>query len=98
MMSLKIAIHVLPDTSNIEECIFHIEHLYEQQIEFLTENEAHKARVKNQYEKSVKPRVFSKGELVLLWYQDKEPFGGRKIWVYVVRTICHVKSTEERGI
>ena len=36
-------------------------------------NEAHKNRVKNQYDKVVKPRVFSEGELVLLWDEDKEP-------------------------
>ena len=41
----------------------------------LTSNQAHKNRVKSQYDKTVKPRVFSKGELVLLWDQDKEPLG-----------------------
>ena len=52
-------------------------------------NETHKNRVKNQYDKSVKPRIFSKGELVLLWDQDKEPLGAgkfRSMWLgpYVV--------------
>ena len=41
----------------------------------LTANQAHKNRVKNPYDKSVKPRVFSEGELVLLWDQYKEPLG-----------------------
>ena len=50
----------------------------------LTRNEAHKNRVKNQYDKSVKPRIFSEGEHVLLWDQDKEPLGlgkFRSMWL-----------------
>ena len=73
--SLQIAIHVLPDTTELEEWLVHLEHLDEQRRDALTANQAHKNRVKTQYDKSVKPRVFSKGELVLLWDQDKEPLG-----------------------
>ena len=69
--SLKIAIHVLPDMTELEERLLHLEHLDEQCRDSLTTNETHKIRVKNQYDKSVKPRVFSEGELVLLWDQDK---------------------------
>ena len=50
----------------------------------MKENEAHKNRVKNQYDKVVKERVFFEGELVLLWDQDKEPLGAgkfRSIWL-----------------
>ena len=58
----------------------------------LTAITAHKNRVKNQYDKSVKPRVFFEGELVLLWDQDKEPLGERKfkaMWLgpYIVSKI-----------
>ena len=35
--------------------------------------EVNKRRVKVQYDKSVHPRVFSEGDLVLLWDQLKEP-------------------------
>ena len=66
ILSLKIAIHVLPDTTELEECLLHLEHLDEQCRDELTKNEAHKNRVKNQYDKSVKPRIFYEGELVLL--------------------------------
>ena len=48
-------------------------------MDALTANETHKNRVKNQYDKSVKPRIFSEGELVLLWDQDKEPLGVGKL-------------------
>ena len=64
--SLKIDIHVLPGMNELEERLLHLEHLDEQRRDALTTNEAHKNRVKNQYDKSVKPRIFSKGELVLL--------------------------------
>ena len=76
--SLKIVIHVLPDTIELEERLLHLEHLYEHHRDALTTNEAHKNRVKNQYDKLVKPRIFSEGDLVLLWDQDKEPLGAGK--------------------
>ena len=72
---LKIDIHVLPDMTELEECLVHLEHLDEQHRDALTANQAHKNRVKSQYDKSVKPRIFSKGKLVLLWDQDKESLG-----------------------
>ena len=87
--SLQIAIHVLPNTTELEERLLHLEHLDEQRRDALTANQAHKNRVKSQYDKTVKPRVFSEGELVLLWDQDKEPLGAGKfkaMWLgpYVV--------------
>ena len=44
--SLKIAIHVLPDTTELEEHLLHLEHLDEQCRDVLMTNEAHKNRVK----------------------------------------------------
>ena len=38
-------------------------------------NEAHKKRVKVQYDKAVKPRVFSEGNLVLVYAQEKDALG-----------------------
>ena len=38
-------------------------------------NEAHKNWVKVQYDKAVKPRVFSKGDLVLVYAQEKDALG-----------------------
>ena len=76
--SLKIAIHVLLDTTELEEHLLHFENIDEQCGDALTTNEAHKNRVKNQYDKSIKPRIFSEGELVFLWDQEKEPLGAGK--------------------
>ena len=92
ILSLKIAIHVLPDTTDLEELLVHLEHLYEQCRDALTTNQAHKNRVKRQYDKSVKPQIFFEGELVLLWDKDKEPLGAGKfkaMWLgpYVVSKV-----------
>ena len=78
ILSLKIVVHVLPNTTEIEERLVHLEHLDEQLRDALTANQAHKNRVKTQYDKSVKPMIFCEGELVLLWDQDKEPLGAGK--------------------
>ena len=90
--SLKITIHVLPNTTEVEERFIHLENLDEKHRDALTANETNKNSIKNQYDKSVKPRIFSEGELVLLWDQDKEPLGARKfrsMWLgpYVVSKV-----------
>ena len=65
----------------------------------LTTNEAHKERVKNQYDKAIKPSIFSEWELVLVYDQDKEPLGARKfklMWLgsYVVSKFLKKVSYE----
>ena len=97
--SLKIAIHILPEMTELEERLLHLEHLDEQRRYVLTTNEAHKNRVKNQYDKSVKPRILSKGELVLRWDQDKESLGEgsfKSMWLgpYIVSKILKKGSYE----
>ena len=83
---------MLPDTSILEEHLVNLEHLDENRRDSTTENEAHKRRVKSQYDKSVKPRIFSEGDLVLLYDQDKEPLGlgrFRSMWIgpYIVSKV-----------
>ena len=89
--SLKLAIENLPDTSALEECLFHLEQLDEQRRDDLVALEVNKRRVKVQYDKYVHPRKFSEGDLVLLWDQAKEPLGAGKfnpMWhgPYVLKT------------
>ena len=65
----------------------------------LTANKAHKNRLKSQYDKSVKPQIFSEGELVSLWDQDKEPMGVgkfRSMWLgpYIVSKVLKKGSYE----
>ena len=59
ILSLNIVIHVLPDMTELKERLLHLKNLDKQRRDELIENEAHKNRVKNQYDKSVKPRIFS---------------------------------------
>ena len=41
-------------------------------------NEAHKQKVKCQYDRSVRPQIFSEGDLVLVYDQYKDPLGAGK--------------------
>ena len=61
--------------------------------------EVNKRRVKVQYDKSVRPRRFSEGELVLLWDQPKEPLRAGKfnpMWrgPYVVKHVLEKGAYE----
>ena len=78
--SLKLAIGLLPDTSPLEERFVHLE----QRRDALVALEVNKHRVKVHYDKSIHPRRFSEGDLVLLWDQLKEPLGAGKF-----NPMCH---------
>jgi hypothetical protein len=41
-------------------------------------NEPHKKKFKCQYDRSVRPWLFSEGDLVLVYNQDKDPLGEGK--------------------
>ena len=61
--------------------------------------EVNKRRVKVQYDKSIRPRRFSEGDLVLLWDQPKEPLGAEKfnpMWCgpYVVKRVLEKGAYE----
>ena len=75
---VEVAVELLPNTSPLEERLVHLEQLDEQRRDALVTLDVNKHRVKAQYDKSVRPRVFSEGDLVLLWDQLKEPLGARK--------------------
>jgi len=76
--SLKLAVQLLLETSSLEERLLHLEHLNEQHRDAATANEPHKKRVKTQYNKFVCPRIFSEGDLVLVYDQDKYTLGAGK--------------------
>jgi hypothetical protein len=73
-----LAVQLLPDTSPLEKRLVHLAQLDEQRRDASLANEAHKNRVKFQYDRSVHPRIFSEGDLVLIYDQDKEPLGAGK--------------------
>ena len=90
---------LLPDTSPLEEHLIHLDQLDEQRRDALVALEVNKRRVKFQYDKSVRPRVFSEGDLVLLWDQPKESLGAGKfnpMWhgPYVVKRVLEKGAYE----
>ena len=77
----------------------HLEQLDEQRRDALVSLEVNKHHVKVQYDKSIRPRRFSEGDLVLLWDQAKEPLGAGKfnpMWhgPYVVKCVLEKGAYE----
>lgn len=76
--SLKLTVELLLDTFGLEENLIYLERLDEKHRDATKINKAHKKRVNIQYVKVVHPRVFSKGDLVLVYDQDKDTTGAGK--------------------
>jgi hypothetical protein len=76
--SLKLVVQLLPDTSPLEERLLYLEQLDEQRRDAALDNKAHKQKFKCQYDWSISPRIFSEGDLVLVYDQDKDPLGAGK--------------------
>jgi hypothetical protein len=76
--SLKLVVQLFPDTSPLEEQLVYLEQLDEQRRDAALANEAHKHKVKFQYDRFVHPRIFSEGNLVLVYDKDKDPLGAGK--------------------
>jgi hypothetical protein len=76
--SLKLAVELLPNTSAEEEHLLYLMRLDETRRDATLIIEAQKKRVKAQYDKHVKPRVFSEGDLFLLYEQDRDVLGAGK--------------------
>ena len=70
--SLKLAVELLPNTSTKEERLLYLIWLDETRCDDTLVIEAQKKCVKAQYDKHVKPRAFSEGDLVLLYEQDRD--------------------------
>jgi hypothetical protein len=76
--SLKLAVQLLPDTSPLEEQLLYLEQLNEKNRDAALSNEAQKHKFKCQYDRSIHPRIFTEGDLVLVYDQDKDPLGAGK--------------------
>ena len=97
--SLKLAIDLLLETSEEEARFLELIHLDETRRDAVLANEAHKKRVKAQFDKNVKPRVFFEGDLVLLYDQESDKLGASKLkslWMgpYIVKRVL-AKGTYE---
>jgi len=75
---LKLTIERLLATYAEEERLLHLSRLDETWCDFMLANEAHKRRIKVKYDKSVKPRIFSEGYLVLLYEKEADKLGRGK--------------------
>jgi len=85
-------IDLLPKTSEEEAHFLELIHLDETRRYVVLANEAHKKCVKVQFDKNVKPFVFSEGDLVLLYDQDSGKLGVGKfqsLWMgpYIVKRV-----------
>ena len=90
--SLKLAIDLLPGTLEEEARFLELIQLDETRRDAALANEAHKKQVKAQFDKNVKPRAFSEGDLVLLYDQASDKLGKGKLeslWMgpYIVKRV-----------
>jgi hypothetical protein len=97
--SLKLVFELLPNTSTEEEHLLYLMLLDETRRDATLVIEAQKKRVKAQYDKHVKPHVFSKGDLVPLYEQDQDMLGAGKfepMWrgPYIVRRVLEKRAYE----
>jgi len=88
--SLKLVVEFLPNTYPEEEHLLYLTHLDETHCNAAMANEAHKKRVKVQFNKTVKPKAFSEGYLVQVYDQRHDDLGVGKfqcIWLgmYIVK-------------
>jgi hypothetical protein len=73
--SLKLVVTLVPDTSNLERRLIHLESLDEQRRDASTTIKEKNRFFKVQYDKSVCPRLYAEDDLVLLYDKSKEPLG-----------------------
>jgi hypothetical protein len=69
---LKLVVKLLPNTSAEEEHLLCLMQLDENRCDDALVIETQKKRVKAQYDKHIKPHVFSKGDLVILYEHDRD--------------------------
>jgi hypothetical protein len=97
--SLKLVVELLPNTSVEEERLLYLMQLDETRRDATLVIEAQKKCVKSQYDKHVKPCVFSEGDLVLLYEQDRDLLGAEKfeaMWrgPYIVKRVLEKGAYE----
>ena len=76
--SLQLAIELLPATSEEEKYFLYLAQLDETRRTAALAVEAHKKCVKTQYDRSVTPRFFLEGDIVLVYDQANNNLEARK--------------------
>ena len=97
--SLKLVVELIPNTSAEEEHLLYLMQLDETRHDAALVIETQKMCVKSQYDKHVKLRVFSEGDLVLLYEQDRDLLGAGEfepMWQgpYIVKRVLEKGSYE----
>ena len=76
--SLQLAIELLPATSEEEKHFLYLAQLDENRRTAALATETHAKRMKDQYDRSVTPRNFLEGDLVLIYDQANDKLGAGK--------------------
>jgi hypothetical protein len=97
--SLKLVVELLPNTYAEEERLLYLMQLDKSHRDATLVIETQKKHVKAQYDKHVKPRVFSEGDLVLLYEQDRDFLGDKKfeaMWrgPYIIKRVLDKGACE----
>ena len=100
---LQLAVELILDTSTEEERFLYLSNLDETHRDAALANKAHRKCVKAQYDKSVQPRVFNEGDLVLTYDQRYGKLGKGKfesMWYgpFVISKVLEKGSYELVGL
>ena len=74
-LSPSIAFELLPHTTDEEQHLLYLSHLDEIRRDAALANETHQKHIQKRYDRAVRPRTFSEGDLVLVYNQDKDALG-----------------------
>jgi hypothetical protein len=96
---LKLVVELLPNTLAEEEYLLYLMQLDENHCDAALVIENKKKCVKPQYDKHVKPSIFSEGDLVLLYEQYRDLLGASKfkpMWhgPYIVKWVLEKGAYE----
>ena len=97
--SLKLAVELLPNTTIDEEIFLYLNKIDEAWRDAALANEAHKWRMKVQYDRTLQPCSFDEGDLVLSYNQKHDKLGAGKfesMWhgPYIVSRVLEKEAYE----
>ena len=77
--SLKLVVELLPNTTVEEELFLYLSKLNESRQDYTLANEVHKWWIKYKNDRSIQPRLFNEGDLVLTYDHKHDKLGGGKL-------------------
>ena len=85
---LKLKVELMPHTYVEEEHFLHLTRLDETHRDATLVNETYQKWIKNQYDKSIHPRNFAEGDLVLIYDQAHDKLGTYDIFLSYIFWVC----------